>query len=184
MALPRRDDLPFCFLFLSRGHLEANPSTKRSSTGVELFFLDTWTFFDSWDIPPNIIPLLPGHQMGWMRFFPFYRHLFARNVYYRRFGSATHFGISFVFSLTGNEVTGVVSRHTTAPMLCRGMERKGGHTFFGLSCRCGISQAWAGIWRVHSLFECALMMNARKETNDGRGPIAFSFLFTFFFFFY
>jgi hypothetical protein len=67
-------------------------------------------------------------------------HIF-RNVYYRRYGSATHFWGFFCLSLAPIGTRSWEWFHgiyTTAMMLYRGKEGKGGHTFFsGSSCRCG-----------------------------------------------
>jgi hypothetical protein len=172
------NDSPFCFsFFLLRGHLEANPSTKRSSTGVKPFFLDTWTLFDSWDIPltlyhcfrsPNGLDALFSLSIDIFRTQCLLPSLWERNTFWDL----------FCFSLTGNEVMGWF--HGIPQHRCCVGEGKE-DTFFGLSCKCGIPQAWAGIWRAHSLLICALMMNARKETNDGRRILLFPFCLLFFF---
>jgi hypothetical protein len=68
MALPRRDDSPFCLLFLDADTWR--PIHLRSDLApASPCFLDTWTFFDSWDIPPNIIPLLSVTKWAGFAFF-------------------------------------------------------------------------------------------------------------------
>ena len=70
----------------------------------------------------------------------------------------------------------MVSRHTTAQMLLGGRKGKEDTLIFRLSCRCGISYAWAaGIWRAHSLL-MRFDDERAKETIDGKGDLAF-FLF-------
>lgn len=82
-----------------------------------------------------------------------------------------------------DEGHGVVSRHTTAQMLLGGRKGKEDTLIFRLSCRCGISYAWAaGIWRAHSLL-MRFDDERAKETIDGKGDLAFSF-FVWHFFFY
>jgi len=66
-----------------------------------------------------------------------------RNVYYRRFGSATTFWDFFCFTafgLTGMRSwgDGFTAYHTTAQMLLGGRKGKEDTLIFGLSCRCGI----------------------------------------------
>ena len=175
MALPRRDDSPFCLLFLYADTWRPIP-LRSDLAPASPCFLDTWTFFDSWDIPPNIIPLLSATKWAECAFFLLLSTCFAMFITVAL--GAQHILGFLLFQPwpDRDEGHGVVSRHTTAQMLLGGRKGKEDTLIFRLSCRCGISYAWAaGIWRAHSLL-MRFDDERAKETIDGKGDLAF-FLF-------
>jgi hypothetical protein len=174
---------PFCFRFSFTRTPGGQIHLRSDLAPASNCFLDTWTFFDSLgQYPLTLYHCFPGLKRTGCDSFSFYLSIsFARNVYYRRFGSATTFWDFFCFTafgLTGMRSwgDGFTAYHTTAQMLFgrregregNGKERRA-HNFFRVIMQ--KSYAWAARIRKGSLafMQCALMMNARKRRWRSRG---------------